>query len=179
MGSTNWFRFSLAPAALLVAWAAVPALAQRYEHPAFHWKIDFPAGWLVAERTPRGAVASAPKGLARLVVSKARTAAKDAKGEIRLSAATSRRRYGAARVLIEADISVRGHPGRRVEFSFAEPGSGRAMKGWRTVLVENGVADEVAFEAAEEDYAAHRAAAEAALRSFLPSFDRTGALERR
>lgn len=175
MGSTSWSRSRAAVALLCAAALAGPAAAQLYRHPRALWMIDFPPGWTVAERTPRGAVATAPKGVARLAVSKRLTDAADARAELGRRAAADRRLYGAARVKLAADVTVRGAAGRRVEFEFEEPGTGRAMKGWRTVLVRDGVADEVAFEAAAEDYAPNRAAAEAALRSFLPSFAKAGA----
>jgi hypothetical protein len=172
MASTNSFRSKRAAAALLLAAAlAAPALSQVYEHPGAHWKIDFPPGWALAERTPRGAVASSPKGLARLAVYKARTAAKSAAEWLTRSKDADRRRYGPARVRLRSEVSVRGHAAVRVEFDYDDPASGRAMRGWRTIFVEDGAVDEIAYEAAAEDYAANRAAAEGALRSFLPSFE--------
>src|SRR3569832_616624 len=153
MAWMNWSPLKNRAAALLAAAAlAAPAAAQLYEHPKARWRIDFPAGWRVAERTRRGAEATPPAGHARLVVSKRLTAATVVRGVLRCCAPLDRRRYGAARVLIDAEVTLRGHAGRRVEFEFKEPGSGRAMKAWRTILVENGVADEVSIEAAAVDY---------------------------
>lgn len=171
MVSTSSSRSSLAAA---LACAAAAASAQLYEHPRYRWRIDFPAGWSVRADAPRGASARPPEGRAVLVVTKARAAAADADAWDRSPAAARRRPYAGCRERLRAPVDLRGRRGLRVEFQCADRATRAPVKGWRTVLVEEGVADELSFEASPEDYARWRPAAEASLRSFLPSFDAAG-----
>ena len=166
---------SVVPALLAAAWLCPGTSAQNYVHRDSHWKIDFPAGWILTERSPRGAVCTAPVGLARLVVAKKRSGAKSPRAFLAEAGPSDLRRYGAARRTLQSDVVVRGHRGLRVEYDYADPILRRPMKAWRTILLENGIANVITFEASAEDYGATQSRAEGALRSFLPSFDPAGA----
>jgi|GEM_PF-6437660 len=180
MGSTSSSRSRrLAGAALLVLGAAAAAAAQLYEHPRFHWRIDFPAGWTVGPDAPRRAWARSPEGTALLAVAKARTAAADADAWDRSPDAARRRPSADCRETLRAGVALRGRRGLRVEFECADRASRRTRKGWRTVLVSGGVVNEISFEAEAADFPRWRKDAEAALRSFLPDFGPAGLEERR